>query len=77
MKQNLKQNARNRAAKSRTNTLHKKVETAIKEQKPKNEVLDTFKDFASFLDNVTRKGIYHPNTSARKKSRLMKRINAL
>jgi len=35
------------------------------------------KDAISALDSAARKGVIHPNNAARRKSRLMKRLNKL
>jgi small subunit ribosomal protein S20 len=36
-----------------------------------------FKEFMKLIDTASRKGVYHKNTAARKKSRLQKQLNAL
>jgi len=36
-----------------------------------------FRAFVKLIDSAQRKGLYHVNTAARKKSRLNKRLNAM
>lgn len=75
-RQSLVKRDRNRAYKTEVKNLIKTVESAI-ENKKKEDALQAFKNLAKKIDSVTRKGIIHKNKSARKKSRLMKKINAL
>lgn len=77
MRQNEKRRIRNRAAKSRLKTIGKKLDTAIVEKKDKSEIMEYFKEYASYADNIAGKGIIHKNNAARKKSNMMKKINQL
>ena len=59
---------RNRAAKSRVNTLIKKVHAAATQEEGKEALSHT----VSVIDTTARKGIIKKTTAARKKSRLYK-----
>ncbi|MEH7109568.1 MULTISPECIES: 30S ribosomal protein S20 [Bacillaceae] len=69
-------NAQNTMAKSAMRTSVKKVEAAVtvNDTAAAKEALVTA---ASNLDKAAAKGLIHKNAAARKKSRLMKKINAL
>jgi small subunit ribosomal protein S20 len=64
---------RNVAIKSEIKTYIKKLEASLSS---KDENLDdNLKKAISKLDKAVSKGVLHRNTAARKKSRLMKKIN--
>ncbi len=65
---------RNRSVKSRLKTLRTKATAAIKTDAASS--LGAVKDALKALDSAATKGIIHPNTAARRKSRLMKKLNA-
>ncbi|MEO2074522.1 MAG: 30S ribosomal protein S20 [Bacillus sp. (in: firmicutes)] len=69
-------NAQNTTAKSAMRTAVKKVEAAVStnDAAAAKEALVTA---ASKLDKAAAKGLIHKNAAARKKSRLMKKSNAL
>ncbi|MBO0959436.1 30S ribosomal protein S20 [Neobacillus sp. MM2021_6] len=69
-------NAQNTTAKSAMRTAVKKVEAAVtlNDATAAKEALVTA---ASKLDKAAAKGLIHKNAAARKKSRLMKKSNAL
>lgn len=73
LKQNIKRRERNRKAKSTMRTAVKKAESAAatKDKSSREAVLEACK----VLDKTARKGIVHKNLAARKKSRLMKKLN--
>lgn len=75
-RQNKKRQIRNKAAKSRVRTEIKKFLLAVKNSN-KEEAESQLKVVVKQLDTVSRKGIFHKNTAARKKSRLYKKLNAL
>ncbi|MEM5948809.1 30S ribosomal protein S20 [Spirochaetia bacterium 38H-sp] len=75
-RQNKKRQLRNKAAKSRVRTEIKKFLLAVKSNN-KEEAESQLKLVVKQLDTVSRKGILHKNTAARKKSRLYKKLNAL
>mgnify|MGYP000504065563 CR=1 FL=1 len=72
-RQNLKRRERNQAVKSAIKTIFKKAELMITEQ-PEDSA-EVVKKAISLLDRAAAKRIIHPNKSARKKSRLMKKLN--
>lgn len=65
---------RNKAVRSATRTFTKKAQVAIAEGET-NPVADVVRQAISAIDRAARKGVIHPNNAARKKSRLMKRLN--
>ena len=65
---------RNKAVRSTTRTIMKKAQVAIAEGES-NPVADVIRLAISTIDRAARKGVIHPNNAARKKSRLMKRLN--
>ncbi len=74
--QSLTRRDRNRIAKSRIRTSIRAFEKALKEGN-KETAQQCFQAFAKLIDTAAGKNIYHPNTSARKKSRLAKKLNVL
>jgi small subunit ribosomal protein S20 len=76
IRQNAKRREFNRTFRSRARTFVKKARTAIEEgkQQPAEEAtLLAIQD----LDKAASKGIIHKRNAARRKSRLMKQLNAL
>lgn len=69
-------NAQNTAVKSSMRTAVKKVEAAIATN-DSVAAKEVFANAASNLDKAAGKGLIHKNAAARKKSRLMKKINTL
>jgi len=69
-------NAKNTMEKSAMRTAIKKVEAAVtlKDAAAAKEALVVA---SSKLDKAARKGLIHKNAAARKKSRLMKKVNGL
>ncbi len=65
---------RNQSVKSKLKTLRTKAITAISADVAAST--DAVKDALKAFDSAATKGIIHPNTAARRKSRLMKRLNA-
>ena len=75
-RQSEKRRSRNRNTRSRIHTEKRKLLEAIEE----NDTLNadaSFKELAKLIDSATNKGVYHPNTADRKKSRLHKKLNTL
>ena len=64
---------RNQSVKSKVKTLRSKALTAIKADPATST--DAVKVALKELDSAATKGIIHKNTAARRKSRLMKRLN--
>jgi small subunit ribosomal protein S20 len=70
-----KRRQRNMAVKSSTKTAIKKARTAIAQNSEATEA--TVIAAISALDRAAKKGVIHRNNAARRKSRLMKRFNAV
>lgn len=66
---------RNKAIKSKTKSAVTKAEKLIVAGESV-EAETAVKDAISSLDRAAKKKVIHPNTAARKKSRLMKKLNA-
>ena len=67
---------RNRPFRSAARTLVKKAELAIASG-DQAVAQQAVQQATSTLDRVCAKGVIHPNNAARRKSRLMKKFNAL
>lgn len=65
---------RNQSVKSRLKTLRTKAITAVATDAAAS--IDAVKLAMKELDSAATKGIIHKNTAARRKSRLMKKLNA-
>jgi small subunit ribosomal protein S20 len=68
--------AQNIAVKSNMRTAVKKVEAAVV-LNDANAATGAFAGAASKLDKAAAKGLIHKNAAARKKSRLMKKLNTV
>jgi small subunit ribosomal protein S20 len=67
---------RNRSAKSAVRTFVKAAEKSIKTAKVSDEdTLEAVARALKALDSTASKGILHKNNAARRKSRLMKKLN--
>ena len=75
-RQSEKRRSRNRNVRSRIHTEKRKLLEAIEENDKINADV-SFRELAKLIDSATNKGVYHPNTADRKKSRLHKKLNAL
>ena len=76
LRQNIKQNLRNRSYRAALKTQLKKFLSVVKEgnaQAAQEELRLTVKK----LDTGVTKGILHKNTASRKKSRLAKKLNQM
>ncbi len=73
LRQNLRQRASNKAARSRLRTAVKKVRAA---QEPK-KALELFRQASRLLDRAANRGIIHRNLAARSKSRLAAHVRRL
>ena len=76
MRQNEKRRLRNRAVRSRMRTFIKKAKLAI-ESGDRELAEESVRQAISEIDRAAKKGVIHRNNAARRKSRLMKRFNAL
>ena len=75
-RQNIKRRARNRAVVSRTRTAVSKA-TRLIASGDKDEARQAVVQAISEVDKAASKGIIHPNKAARRKSRLMAKLNSL
>lgn len=75
-RQNQARRLRNKTTRSRVRTLNKRFLKAVKE-KDNETAGEEFKLFEKAMDSAARKGVYHKNTAARKKSRMHKLLNTL
>ncbi|MEN9937339.1 MAG: hypothetical protein RLZZ387_3918 [Chloroflexota bacterium] len=64
----------NRTYRSRVKTMVKKAEQLILSGKASDEAV---REAVSTLDKAATKGVIHKNNAARRKSRLMKKVNAI
>lgn len=67
---------RNRPYRTEARTYVKKAELAIR-QGDADVAASAVGDAISTLDRVANRGVIHPNNAARRKSRLMKKYNAM
>ncbi len=74
VRQSEKQRIRNKAIRSTTRTYIKRAEQSIQtgELDTAKEMVDTS---IKSLDRAAEKGVIHPNNAARRKSRLVKKLN--
>ncbi len=70
---NARKKLRNQMYRSRVKTLVKKAEQSIVSDIPDEEAI---RQAIRTLDKAAGKGIIHPNNAARRKSHLMKKLNA-
>jgi len=75
-RQNEKRRQRNRAVRSEIITRTRNAETAA-ESGDEVETAEAARLAIKRIDKAASKGVLHPNTAARKKSRLMKRLARL
>ena len=75
-KQNEKRRLRNRYFRGRARSFVKKANLAIEEGELEEAQQATLEAVRS-LDKAAEKGVLHKNNAARRKSRLMKRLNSL
>ncbi len=72
-RQNEKANERNRAVRSELRTRTKRVDAAIEAGE---DVEAAAREAIKRIDQAAAKGVLHKNTAARRKARLMKKVNA-
>lgn len=77
MRQEEKRRAHNRSIKSIVKTAVTKARTAITvDSTPAEDAQLAVRNAVSELDRAAKKGVIHKNNAARRKSRLMKQLNA-
>jgi len=75
-RQGEKRRLRNKIVKSRARTLVKAFVDLVDEKK-KDEANTKLAELTSFLDKAVSKGVYHRNTAARKKSRMVHLLKSI
>jgi small subunit ribosomal protein S20 len=75
-RQNEKRRISNKMYSTKIKTSAKRVLGYI-EEKNKESAAREYKDFSAQVDKAVKKGIFHGNKAARRKSRMQKKINAL
>lgn len=73
-RQNETRRKRNRIIKSKIHTAFKRVIEAI-QAKNKEDIDKKLKNYYSEIDKGVKRGIFHKNKAARKKSRITKKVN--
>lgn len=76
MRQNEKRRLRNRMIRTRMRTFIKKAREALAIGDPAL-ASEAVREAVSQIDRAAQKGVIHRNAAARRKSRLMKRLNLL
>jgi small subunit ribosomal protein S20 len=76
MRQSLKRRGRNRSNLSRFKTQVKKLNAAL-EQKDASQAQQLLNTTVASIDRASKQGVIHDNAAARRKSRLMRKVNAL
>ena len=74
VKKSRERRVRNQDTKSKIKTLVKKTKAAMDTKS--EQVTTLVNETVSIIDKAAKRGIIHPNSAARRKSRLMKRANA-
>jgi len=75
-RQSEKRRIKNKSVRSEVRTSAKHVLDAISTQD--RATADTaFRAYAALIDSAARKGVYHQNTAARKKSRMAHKVNGI
>ncbi len=74
MRQSEKRRVRNKAVKSYTSTMVKKVVKGVEEAIPREELDLRIETAIKAIDKAVSKGVYHRNKGARRKSRLLKYV---
>lgn len=75
VRQNEKRRMRNRMVRSRMRTYLSKARADVETADPATAA-EAVRQAVAELDKAARKGVIHPNAAARRKSALMKRLNA-
>lgn len=73
LRQDAKRRLRNRSAKSRVRTVAKKVRSLAQEGEP-DQAAGALREASSIIDKAAQKGILHPRTASRHKSRLARAV---
>jgi small subunit ribosomal protein S20 len=73
---NYRKHMRNTMYRSRAKTMINRAEQDIFRAAPAEETMESVRAAIQTLDRAANKGIIHRNNAARRKSRLMKKLNA-
>lgn len=77
MRQEEKRRLHNRSVKSSVKTYITKARVAIDDGDSHEDAQEAVRHAVSELDRAAKKGVLHRNNAARRKSRLMKRLNTM
>jgi small subunit ribosomal protein S20 len=77
VRQNEKRRLRHKAKKTEIKTLHKKILKDIGDKKDAAALAAEMKSLQTKLDKAAKSHSLHPNTVARRKSRLQRKLNKL
>ncbi|MGB8344017.1 MAG: 30S ribosomal protein S20 [Ktedonobacteraceae bacterium] len=77
MRQEEKRRLHNRSVKSSVKTYITKARVSIDDGENREEAQEAVRHAVSELDRAAKKGVLHRNNAARRKSRLMKRLNTM
>ena len=77
MRQEEKRRLHNRSVKSSVKTYITKARVSIDYGESREEAQEAVRHAVSELDRAAKKGVLHRNNAARRKSRLMKRLNTM
>jgi len=75
-KQNEERRVRNKATRTQVKNVVKQLRQAVASQSPE-EAAKQINTVQSVIDKAAKKGVIHPNTAARKISRLTKNVNSM
>lgn len=75
-RQSVRITERNRALKTKVKTIRKQVQDAV-EAGDKGVATATLNTFNSTVDKAAKSNVIHPNTAARSKSKLQKKVSTL
>jgi small subunit ribosomal protein S20 len=75
-RQSEKRRIRNKSVRSEVRSGAKRVLEAVSAS-DKGAAEKAFQMYAALIDSAARKGVYHSNTAARKKSRMAHKVNAV
>ncbi len=75
-RQSEKRRIRNKSVRSEVRSSAKKVLSAVASS-DQSAADAAFRAYSALIDSAARKGVYHQNTAARKKSRMAHKVNGI
>jgi small subunit ribosomal protein S20 len=75
-RQSEKRRVKNKSVRSEIRTSAKRVLDAVSSQ-DRAAADKEFRGYSALIDSAARKGVYHQNTAARKKSRMAHKVNGI